>query len=471
MAARAVSDQGRKTVAVAGAAGFVGKPLVERLRADFEVVALSRGARPSAPGLEWRRCDLLSQRQAQAALAGADLAIYLVHSMLPGDHLVQGDFADFDLLAADNFARACAKHGVAQIVYLGGLLPAGVPARRLSRHLRSRAEVERALGARGVPVTTLRAGLILGPSGSSTEILLRMARRLPVMICPQWTNTPTQPIALDDVLALLPWVLGRAETFGRTYDIGGPDVLTYRELMIAAGALLGRRPRTFSVPLITPRLSRLWISLVTGAPKALAAPLVESLSHVMTAGDRALQERANVPGRPVDTALRAAIERERYSAPRAFHGGGDGGPPVVRSVQRMLATAVAPARAAAEYPRWLAAKLRPLVAVGGDPASAWEIRFFSAAGPIALSFVLDADASAPDRVVYDITGGRLAGGKRGRFEFRSVLDGEALLCSVHDFTPRLWWPLYLLTQAQIHLLVMRGFAAHLRRAFPRMQSS
>lgn len=462
-----MTQSGRRTVAVAGAAGFVGRPLVERLHSDFDVVALSRGARESSPGVEWRRCDLLSQRQALAALEGADLAVYLVHSMLPGDHLVQGSFADFDLLAADNFARACAAHGVQQIVYLGGLLPASVPAAQLSRHLHSRAEVERVLAARGAPVTALRAGLILGPGGSSTEILLRMARRLPLMICPRWTNTPTQPIALDDVLALIQWVLGRADTFGRTYDVGGPDVVTYRQLMVEVGRLLGRAPRTLSVPLITPRLSRLWITLVTGAPKALAAPLVESLSHTMTAGDRALQARAGVPGRALEETLREAIEQQPPSAPRAFRGGGDGAPHVVRSVQRMRGARVDPVRAAAEYPAWLAAKLSPVIAVSGDPMTAWQIRFRSADGPAALRFAFDPAASGPDRVVYDIVGGRLAAGKRGRFEFRSLLGDEVLLCSVHDFTPWLWWPLYVLTQAQMHLLVMAAFARHLRRAFPR----
>jgi uncharacterized protein YbjT (DUF2867 family) len=462
----------KKTVVVAGAAGFVGSPLIERLARRFRVIALSRGARPSGDGIEWRQCDLLSSRDARAALAGADLAIYLVHSMLPGDRLVQGSFEDFDLQAADNFARACAAQGIGQIVYLGGLLPADIPRERLSRHLRSRAEVEIALAGQGVPVTVLRAGIVLGAGGSSTEIMLRLAKRLPVMVCPSWTTTPTQPIALDDVLALLEWVLGREDTFGETYDIGGPEVVTYRKLMVEAGAQLGHRPRTLSVPLITPRLSRLWITLVTGAPKELAAPLVESLSHTMIAADRRLQERAGIPGRPLGETLRDSIEHQTTSSPRAFRGSARQGPRVVRSVQRMSGTSADPYQAAAAYPSWLSAVLRPLIHVDGDPTGQWRILVGSPRRRPALSFAFDATASATDRVVYDITGGFLAArGTPGRFELRSVLNGTALLCSVHGFSPRLWWPIYLVTQAQIHLVVMHAFARYLRRRFPAVQPS
>ncbi len=451
---------------MAGAAGFVGIPLIERLADDYDVVALSRSARRSENEIEWRECDLLSSREALAGVRGADLAIYLVHSMLPTDHLVQGDFEDFDLQAADNFARACAAQGIEQIVYLSGLLPANVPAERLSRHLRSRAEVETALADRGVPVTTLRAGLILGPGGSSTEIMLRMSRRLPVMVCPRWTNTPTQPIALDDVLQLIPWVLGREPSYGQIYDIGGPEVTTYRELMVTAGETLGRRPTTISVPLITPRLSRLWISLITGAPKALAAPLVESLSHEMIASDRRLQEKAGIPGRALPEVLAEAMRHKATSAPRAFRGGSNQGPPIVRSVQRMSSTSASASRAAAEYCNWLGATV-PLIHVSGDPGTKWQIHLGSPDGPEMLRFSLDEEASAPDRVIYDIVGGILAAdGGKGRFEFRSVLNRSALLCSVHGFTPRLWWPVYVATQAKLHLFVMNAFSKHVRGMFP-----
>src|SRR5690606_17786672 len=151
----------------------------------------------------------------------------------------QGDFSDHDLVAADNFARAASHAGVRQIVYLGGLVPEG----DLSAHLRSRLEVEHALAQHGVPVTALRAGMVVGPGGSSTDIMLRLVRRLPAMICPSWTTTLTQPIALSDCVELLTWCLGETRTFGESFDVGGPDVLTYRDMMQRAAAALGlKRP-------------------------------------------------------------------------------------------------------------------------------------------------------------------------------------------------------------------------------------
>ncbi|MDX2171096.1 MAG: NAD(P)H-binding protein [Deltaproteobacteria bacterium] len=451
------------TIAVAGASGFVGRPLIAALARRGAVIALSRAARPAAGGVEWRRADLFSYRDALAALAGADHAVYLVHSMSPSDRLVQGRFEDLDLQAADNFARAAAVHGVRQIVYLGGLLPADTPPAELSRHLRSRAEVERALADYGTPLTVLRAGIVLGRGGSSTEILRRMVRRLPLMICPRWTATPTQPIGLDDTVALLDWVLGRAEAFGQTYDIGGPEVLTYRALMRATAAALGRSALTIPVPLLTPRLSRLWVSLVTGAPRALVEPLIESLAHAMVAADRRLQARAGVPGAGVAQALRAALADPGAAPAGVYTTATDAARPMVRSVQRLPA-APDMRQLADDYRRWLGARFAPLIHTPGDCVRGWSARFASPQGPELLRFVPDPAHTAADRIVFAIAGGMLAApGEVGRFEFRRVLGGDAALCSVHGFAPRLPWPLYVATQAPLHWLVMAAFARHLRR--------
>jgi uncharacterized protein YbjT (DUF2867 family) len=455
-------DETRKEIiAVAGAAGFVGRPLVKILTRRFRVIALSRQARTEEESLQWRQADLLSHRDAATAVEGASYAIYLVHSMMPSDRLVQGRFEDLDLQAADNFARACATTRVRQIVYLGGLLPSDTPAEKLSRHLRSRAEVERALGAYGVPVTVLRAGLILGPSGSSMEILLRIARRLPLMLCPRWTNSPAQPIALSDVLTLLDWVVGRPDTYGEIFDVGGPDIVTYRELMQLTGEALGRRPRTFSVPVLTPRLSRLWVSLVTGAPKALVEPLIDSLSHEMLTRDRRLQEQAGVPGKSVRAALREVMEQApRRNVPRAFQGSPET-KRIVRSVQRLPSPQMDVKQIAAEYFHQLNRWGGFLLGVNGNGQDGWTIRL-GTAGPILMRFVPDHGRSTSDRIVFDLVEGVLIDEREtGRFEFRKVLGGTALLCSVHGFAPRLWWPLYVVTQAPLHLLVMKAFGYHL----------
>jgi len=175
----------RTRVAIAGASGFVGRALLSALSPSHDVIALGRraSAEKTTPGLEWRACDLFNLRDAERALAGADVAIYLVHSMMPSAQLTQGRFDDLDLICADNFARAAEANGVRHIIYLGGLLPSSGSS--LSRHLESRFEVERTLASRGVPVTTLRAGLIIGAGGSSFDMMARLVGRLPFMLGPQ----------------------------------------------------------------------------------------------------------------------------------------------------------------------------------------------------------------------------------------------------------------------------------------------
>ena len=172
---------GRKPrVVIAGASGFVGQALAPALAEDFHVIGLSRSKRQPGGGFaEYRSCDLFSLKEAEAALEGAEYAVYLVHNMMPTTRLTQGSFADLDVVCADNFARAAAAAGVKQIVFLGGLLPKDG---QLSEHLQSRREVEETLAAHVVPVTTLRAGLILGGSGSSFQVMARLVQRLPVMV-------------------------------------------------------------------------------------------------------------------------------------------------------------------------------------------------------------------------------------------------------------------------------------------------
>ena len=281
-----VMSDTRPTLVLAGAAGFIGQALATALHARFRVVGLSRKARPADAHIdEYRRCDLFNLREADGGLAGADYAVYLVHSMMPSARLTQGSFADLDLICADNFARAAKAAGVRQIVYLGGLIPTGEP---LSEHLRSRLEVERTLGRYGTPVTALRAGIILGAHGSSFQILLRLVRRLPVMVLPKWTQTRTQPVALADVIALLAFAVGNRACFGRSFDLGTPETVSYAELMKRLAAQLGRSLQALPVPFLSPKLSRLWISLVTGAPRELVEPLIESLRHEMVARDHDL---------------------------------------------------------------------------------------------------------------------------------------------------------------------------------------
>lgn len=458
-----------QTIAVAGASGFVGRHLCRSLaEAGHRVVALSRSGRAPVdhPAVEGRACDLFSLLDLERALAGAEQAVYLVHSMLPSARLTQASFADLDLLLADNFARACQTHGVRHIVYLGGLLPAGSGR---SAHLASREEVEGGLAAHGATVTTLRAGLVVGPGGSSFEMVTALARRLPLMVCPSWTRTLTQPVALDDVVALITAVVRHPEVWGQAWDIGGPDVLTYQDILVRTGALLGRRIRVLPAPFVSPRLSVLWVCAVTGAPRALVAPLVQSLTHPMVCRDRALQERLGIPGRSFAEALaRAVVRAPRLPPARERRAPAQRKPSVVRSVQRLP---VPPGRDAAwmaeEYMRWLPRAMAPLLAVEVRDGRVVQFRL-RGTGTLLLELTYAPHRSTPRRVLLYLTGGRLAATARtrGRLEFRLNPDQATALAAIHDFEPSLPWPIYTLTQAPAHLWVMRRFARHLAALGP-----
>jgi uncharacterized protein YbjT (DUF2867 family) len=455
-------------VAVAGASGFVGRALAGALAKRLRVVGISRAVPREvvAPFSEWRRADLFNLREAEAALAGAKYAVSLVHSMLPSAPLTQGSFADLDLVCADNFARAAKRAGVEQIVYLGGLIPEEKG--DLSPHLQSRREVEKTLGAYGVPVTVLRAGMVIGGGGASFEILARLVQRLPAMICPRWTLTRMQPVAVDDVVKLLAFAVGERACFGQTFDVGAPEALSYRDLMALTAELLGVKRPMVPIRFFTPALSRLWVSLITGAPGALVGPLVESLRHEMVARDHRLADMAGLAPTPVRTALERALafEPAKKHEPRV--------PsvreaPHVRSVQRMRLPAGADAAwAADEYARWIPTALRGLMRVEVDPDRTCRFYFAWIKAPL-LELTYASDRSHPDRQLFYVTGGLLTSsratqGGRARFELRQVLDGRTLITAIHDYRPELPWYVYRATQARFHAAVMHAFGRHLAHA-------
>ena len=451
------------TIAIAGASGFIGQALCKRLATDHTVVALSRTAAPSAGGIERRRCDLFSLLDCEGALAGADVAVYLVHSMMPSARLTQASFVDMDLILADNFARAAKKAGVRQIVYLGGIVPEdGV----LSPHLASRIEVEHALAAHGVPVTSLRASLVIGPDGSSFRILQRLVERLPVMLLPRWTRSACQPIHVDDVVTLLAGVCGAPFARGETFDIGGPEVLSYGELIARTARALGRKRAFLPVPFFSPELSRLWVTLVTGTPRELVSPLVSSLRHPMVARDLRLQDQLGVPGLPLDEALRRAISAPRPAAPAPRPAPVAPQANTVRSVQRLpLPEGRDAIWAAAEYMTWLPRALRPFLWVEVDEAGLVRFGLFGMRRSL-LELAWSRNRSLSDRTLLYVVGGLLAnvqGNRRARLEFRVVLDGRTLVAAVHELVPSLPWPIYNATQAVAHLWIMRAFGWHLAR--------
>ncbi|NMN93711.1 NAD(P)H-binding protein [Antrihabitans stalactiti] len=278
------------TILVTGATGFIGKRLVPvLLEQSMTVRAMTRHPETySGPG-DPVFADVHDPKTLTEPLAGVDVAVYLVHS------LDDPDFERKDADAARAFGAAAAAAGVKQIVYMGGL---GDDHDTLSAHLRSRREVEGLLGEAGVPVTVLRAAIVVGAGGISWELTRQLVKNLPAMVVPKWVSTRTQPIAIDDVIRYLAGVIGRTEAFGRVFEIGGPDSMTYLEMLqVAAKIANGRSIPILKVPVLTPTLSSYWLALVTDVDVTTGRNLIDSMGIEVVVTDRAIEEL--VPGAPI----------------------------------------------------------------------------------------------------------------------------------------------------------------------------
>ncbi|MCD0452403.1 SDR family oxidoreductase [Actinocorallia sp. API 0066] len=302
-------------VLVTGASGYIGGRLVpELLAAGHRVRCVSRrpeGLRgqPWAGDVETATADVRDAKAIEAALHGMDVAYYLVHAMGAG-----GDFEGRDREAASTFAGAAARAGVTRIIYLGGLASGGT----ISPHLRSRNEVGEILLAGEAPAIVLRAAMIIGSGSASFEMLRHLTERLPVMITPRWVETRIQPIAVRDVLRYLTACAAIPGIVRGSFDIGGPDVLTYAEMIQRYAAIAGLPRRLIvPVPVLTPALSSHWVGLVTPVPRALARPLVEGLRTEVVCRDHTI--RALVPDPPegqlgFDEAVELALRRIQEAA-------------------------------------------------------------------------------------------------------------------------------------------------------------
>ena len=291
-------------IVVAGSSGFVGRRLCPALEeAGHSVVAMTRHPDTYKGAGTPVRADVHDAASLDEALAGADAAYYLVHS------LDDADFLRKDAEAARTFAEAAGRAGLRRIVYLGGL---GDDADALSAHLRSRREVEKLLAGGGVPVTTLRAGIIVGNGGISWEMTRQLVEHLPAMITPRWVRTRTQPIAIADVVRYLIGVLDAPVEGSRSFDIGGPDVLQYVEMLRRVAAIEGRTLIIVPVPLLTPSLSSRWLSLVTSVDVQTGRSLIDSMSNEVVVRDDSIREL--VPFEPLDyddAVLQALGERAK----------------------------------------------------------------------------------------------------------------------------------------------------------------
>ncbi len=385
-----------------------------------------------------------------------NLAYYLVHSMGPTAQLDQGSFADYDLILADNFARVLKRNGVRHLVYLGGLLPTD---QKLSPHLRSRWEVEETFRSHGLPITVLRAGVILGEEGSSTQIIVKLVSRLPAMICPAWTQTLTSPVALPGVQRALTEAALDNRHIGKVYDLAGCPPISYLEMLKETAKKMGKKRRFFTVPVFTPWLSRMWVSVITNTPRPLVYPLIQSLKHPMVARP----EHRFPDSEPLSTYREMIRDLPLRPQPRGVLFPSRPVGRYVRSVQRLpLPRGKNAEWVRIQYMNWIHKLPGGLLRVVVEGK---RITFstFLLKRPL-LVIELSEERSTPDRQLLYVTGGLLNKTDGGRLEFREVLNGAHLLAAVHNFSPALPWQIYKYTQAQVHLFLMRKFGRWLARS-------
>jgi uncharacterized protein YbjT (DUF2867 family) len=285
-------------ILVTGASGFIGSRLVKRLLSicgttNWNIRCMTRDPNSISryfnqeDHVEFVRADVQNYPELVKALNGMDVAFYLIHSM-EGSSRQWKKFAERDRVAAQNFARAVNEAGVSRVIYLGGLTNA--PEQELSKHMRSRIEVGEILKKSNAEVTIFRAAVILGQGGGSFQMLQYLVERLPLMVCPKWVLTKCQPIAVDDVVEYLVRSIETNETKSKTFDIGGPEILTYLDMMRRYSNTLKKSIKIVIIPFLTPRLSSYWVDLITPVKASLARPLIDSLKHEAIVKDNSIAD-------------------------------------------------------------------------------------------------------------------------------------------------------------------------------------
>ena len=304
-------------ILVAGGSGFIGKRLIARLSGANipprrnEILCLTR--RPESLGRDFGddvkvvKGDVSDPEDMRRALHDVDVAYYLVHSM-EGDSKQWKKFAERDRAAAENFAKIATECGVKRIIYLGGLSHG--KDEELSEHMRSRKEVGEILRTSSAKVTIFKAAVILGQGGGSFQMLQYLVERLPIMVCPRWVLTRSQPISVDDVVSYLTYAIQLKETEGKTFEIGGSEALTYLDMMTRYAAMINKKIRILIIPFLTPRLSSYWVDLVTPVPASLARPLIDSLKHEAVIQDDSVKRIIPITPKPFEQAMNDAFSEK-----------------------------------------------------------------------------------------------------------------------------------------------------------------
>lgn len=446
-----------KKILLTGASGYIGSHLMNKLKDNYEIIAISRNIenKSNEHNVTWKAADLFDLNEITEVMEDIDIAIYLVHSMMPSAKLTQASFEDMDALLADNFAKAASYNKVQHIVFMSGLIP---NTNELSPHLRSRLECEQILGSYGVPVSTLRAGLIIGSKGSSYPILKKLVERLPGLLLPKWAYNTTLPVAIDDVIDGLYKIVERNPNENESIDIGGPSHMTYKDLFKQTAEVLDKRLPTIDLPIIPIWLSKYWVKLISGVPKEMVYPLMHSLIHDMIRNDENIVKDISIGKIDYKESVRNALEEETKTQKKG-KSSRKGDIKDVRAISRVvLPKDVNMIQLAESYANFL--NRITLNVVNSD----FNEDNFTISVPFLNKDLLllskDFKASNNERILYRIVGGDFAldsDGGNARLEFRRLPNSDACIIALQEYEPTLPWWVYKYTQAKVHKSVMNLF--------------
>lgn len=446
-----------KKILLTGASGYIGSHLMNKLKDNYEIIAISRNIenKSNEHNVTWKAADLFDLNEITEVMEDIDIAIYLVHSMMPLAKLTQASFEDMDALLADNFAKAASYNKVQHIVFMSGLIP---NTSELSPHLRSRLECEQILGSYGVPVSTLRAGLIIGSKGSSYPILKKLVDRLPGLLLPKWAYNTTLPVAIDDVIDGLYKIVERQPNKNESIDIGGPSHMTYKDLFKQTAEVLDKRLPTIDLPIIPIWLSKYWVKLISGVPKEMVYPLMDSLIHDMIRNDENVVKDISIGKIDYKESVRNALEEETKTQKKG-KSSRKGDIKDVRAISRVvLPKDVNMIQLAESYANFL--NRITLNVVNSD----FNEDNFTISVPCLNKDLLllskDFKASNNERILYRIVGGDFAldsDGGNARLEFRRLPNSDACIIALQEYEPTLPWWVYKYTQAKVHKSVMNLF--------------
>jgi nucleoside-diphosphate-sugar epimerase len=423
-------------ITIAGASGFVGKSLIRKLDSKLKIRGLSRSERKSDENVEWYKTDLFSYQSINDALKDTEVAIYLVHSTLPSSMLFQGNFQDTDLFLADNFAKACVHNNVKQIIYLGGL----VPSEGMSKHLKSRQEVEEVLKAAEIPLTILRAGMVVGDGGSSFEILKNLVLNLPFMILPQWTKSNTQAIHINDLTSVISAVAENKDFYNKTINAVNGEKITYEDLIRKTASYFGKPQNMIPVPINYTSFSKLWVKFFGDADYELVSPLIDSLLCELPTPNIPQEIESYIQYRTYESMLGTIQKTKRLSSQSLAKKGDSIN--TVRSIQRLEnPKKLNESKISDAYIEWLPNYMQHLIKVDNEGT---KVSFFLKGVKQPL-LILDRinKRDSLDRIKFHIIGGLLTKTKdTGWLEFRIIAGGRY-------------------TQAPIHAYVMKNFSKQL----------